>query len=164
LVTIPIALAGGIVGLQLSHNTLNIYSMIAMIMLVGLAGKNAVLIVDRAIHLQRHGMAAKGAALQAAVERSRAVLLTAASTIAGAAPLCVNWGEGAELRLPMGFCIVGGMVSSTILSLIVVPVAFRLLAGWRPMQVGEQVEVAPCRGLPAKDSAQFEEEQLIAAC
>jgi HAE1 family hydrophobic/amphiphilic exporter-1 len=119
--------------LWLTGRTLNIFSMIGMIMLMGLVTKNAILLVDYTNLLRRSGMSRYEAQLKAGPVRLRPILMTAFSTVAGMIPVAIGLGAGAETRAPMGTAIVGGMLTSTLLTLIVVPVVYSLLddmAAW----------------------------------
>ena len=101
--------------------------MIGMIMLMGLVTKNAILLVDYTNLLRRRGMGRQEAQLKAGPVRLRPILMTACSTIAGMLPVAIGLGSGAETRSPMGIAIVGGMLTSTILTLVVVPVVYSLM-------------------------------------
>jgi HAE1 family hydrophobic/amphiphilic exporter-1 len=101
--------------------------MIGMIMLMGLVTKNAILLVDYTNLLRRNGMSRHEAQLKAGPVRLRPILMTAFSTVAGMIPVAIGLGAGAETRSPMGTAIVGGMLTSTLLTLIVVPVVYSLL-------------------------------------
>ena len=127
MLSLPLSVGGALGALALTGRTLNIFSMIGMIMLMGLVTKNAILLVDYTNHLRGQGMGKKDALLKAGPVRLRPILMTAFSTIAGMIPIAIGLGEGAESRAPMGTCVVGGMVTSTLLTLIVIPVMYSLL-------------------------------------
>ena len=101
--------------------------MIGMIMLMGLVTKNAILLIDYTNHLRSRGMKRDDAVLKAGPVRLRPILMTAMSTIAGMIPVAIGFGSGAETRAPMGTAIVGGLVASTVLTLVVVPVVYTLM-------------------------------------
>jgi len=127
MLSLPLSIVGALGLLVLTGRTLNIFSMIGMIMLMGLVTKNAILLVDYTNLLRRQGLAKHEALLRAGPVRLRPILMTAFSTIAGMIPVTLGLGEGAETRAPMGTAIVGGMLTSTLLTLVVVPVAYSLL-------------------------------------
>jgi len=133
MLSLPLSVVGALGLLFVAGKTLNIFSMIGMIMLMGLVTKNAILLVDYTNLLRRRGMARQEAQLRAGPVRLRPILMTAFSTVAGMIPVAMGLGSGAETRSPMGIAIVGGMLTSTVLTLIVVPVVYSLmddLAGW----------------------------------
>jgi hydrophobic/amphiphilic exporter-1 (mainly G- bacteria), HAE1 family len=128
LMTVPLAVVGAFVALYLTGRTLNIFSMIGLIVLVGLVTKNAILLIDYTNQLRREkGMNRKDALLQACPVRLRPILMTAFSTIAGSLPIILGLGVGAQTRAPMATAIAGGLLLSTMLTLLVVPVVYTLL-------------------------------------
>ena len=127
MLSLPLSIVGALGLLALTGRTLNIFSMIGMIMLMGLVTKNAILLIDYTNLLRRRGLSTKDAILQAGPVRLRPILMTATSTIAGMIPVAIGTGSGAETRAPMGTAIVGGMVTSTILTLVVIPVVYSLI-------------------------------------
>jgi HAE1 family hydrophobic/amphiphilic exporter-1 len=135
MLSLPLSVGGALGALWISGLTLNMFSMIGMVMLMGLVTKNAILLVDYTNFLRRQGMSRDAALLQAGPVRLRPILMTAISTIAGMLPVAFGFGDGAESRAPMGACVVGGMVTSTLLTLVVIPVVYSLLddiRGWIP--------------------------------
>jgi len=133
MLSLPLSIAGALGALFLTGRTLSIFSMIGMIMLMGLVTKNAILLVDYTNQLRGRGLSKNDALLKAGPVRLRPILMTACSTIAGMIPVAIGLGAGAETRAPMGTAIVGGMLTSTLLTLIVVPVVYSVmddLAGW----------------------------------
>ena len=127
MLSLPLSVGGALGGLALTGRTLNIFSMIGMIMLMGLVTKNAILLVDYTNFLRGQGVGKTEALLRAGPVRLRPILMTAFSTVAGMLPIAIGLGEGAESRAPMGTCVVGGMVTSTLLTLVVIPVMYSLL-------------------------------------
>jgi HAE1 family hydrophobic/amphiphilic exporter-1 len=127
MLSLPLSIAGALGGLALTGRTLNIFSMIGMIMLMGLVTKNAILLVDYTRLLRDRGMGKDEAILTAGPVRLRPILMTALSTIAGMIPIAIGLGAGSETRAPMGACVVGGLVTSTMLTLVVVPVMYSLM-------------------------------------
>ncbi len=129
MLSVPLSIGGALGALALTGRTLNIFSMIGMIMLMGLVTKNAILLVDYTNLLRSQGMDKTAALLKAGPVRLRPILMTAFSTIAGMIPIAIGFGAGAETRAPMGACVVGGMITSTLLTLVVIPVVYSLLDG-----------------------------------
>lgn len=118
---LPLSLFGAFGGLCLFGMSLNIYSLIGMIMLMGLVTKNSILLVDCANQLRISGMPAFEAMCEAGRLRLRPILMTALSTILGILPIAFGLGAGAESRSPLGVCVIGGMISSTTLTLFMIP-------------------------------------------
>ena len=121
MLTVPLAVAGALVFMSFSGVTMNIFSQIGIIMLIGLVAKNGILIVEFANMKQDAGMDKLKAVKEASLQRLRPILMTSASTILGLLPLIYAGGEGANQRIAMGVTVVGGMLVSTILSMYVVP-------------------------------------------
>jgi multidrug efflux pump len=128
MVTVPLALLGAVFGLKLFGLTVNIFSQIAVIMLIGIAAKNGVLIVEFANQLRDRGLSFVDAIVQAAVTRLRPVLMTSLCTAFGALPLMLATGAGAEQRTPIGIVVFFGMTVAVFLTLFAVPVVYSLLA------------------------------------
>jgi multidrug efflux pump len=125
---VPLALAGALASLWLTGTSLNVYSQIAVILLVGLIAKNGILIVEFANQLRDAGMATREAILDSASTRLRPILMTVLATILGAVPLALSSGAGSESRAAIGIVIVGGLGLATLLNLVVTPVIYELLA------------------------------------
>ena len=128
MLTVPLAVTGALVALWLTGISLNIYSQIGIIMLLGLMAKNGILIVEFANQLRDEGRAVGEAILQGAVLRFRPVLMTTVSTIFGAVPLVAASGAGAESRMSIGVVILGGLLFASVLTLFIIPVLYNLLA------------------------------------
>ena len=128
MLTVPLAVTGALLALWLTGGTLNVYSQIGLVMLVGLITKNGILIVEFANQLRLTGLDRREAVLEAATLRLRPILMTTLATILGAIPLALAVGAGAESRQQIGWVIVGGLLLGTALTLSVVPVAYTLLA------------------------------------
>ncbi|MFG6136675.1 efflux RND transporter permease subunit [Halomonas sp. B23F22_10] len=128
MLTVPLAIGGALLGLWLTGQSLNIYSQVGLVMLVGLAAKNGILIVEFANQLRDEGVAFREALMRAAMTRLRPIVMTSATTIAGSVPLILSSGAGAETRLVIGTVIFTGVAAATFFTLFVVPVAYDLLA------------------------------------
>lgn len=128
LVAVPLSLAGGLALLWLTGGTLNVYSKIGLITLVGLITKHGILIVEFSNQLRDAGMALREALLQAASLRLRPILMTTFATVLGAVPLAIATGAGSESRVQIGLVIVGGMSFGTVMTLFVVPAVYYVLA------------------------------------
>jgi multidrug efflux pump len=124
----PLAVAGGLLTLLAFGLTLNVYSQIGMVLLIGLVAKNGILLVEFANQLRDEGREPREAAAEAAQLRLRPILMTTVATILGALPLAVASGAGAESRGTIGLVIAGGLTLGTLLTLFVVPVAYAALA------------------------------------
>lgn len=126
--TVPLAVLGALIGLLLTDNSLNIYSNIGLIILVGIASKNGILIVEFANQLRDEGKEFRQALIEACDLRLRPVLMTALSTLVGAIPLIMATGAGSESRILLGIVIFSGVLMTTITTLFVVPVVYNLIA------------------------------------
>ena len=124
MLTVPLAVAGALIFMFATGQTMNIFSQIGIIMLIGLVAKNGILIVEFANQKQGTGVAKMQAIEEAALQRLRPILMTSASTILGLLPLTVATGEGANGRIAMGIAVVGGMLVSTIMTLYIVPAIY----------------------------------------
>ena len=128
MLTVPLAVFGGLLGLYLWGSTLNIYSQLGMIMLIGLAAKNGILIVEFANQLRDEGRDVRGALLEAAKTRLRPIMMTGISTAIGALPLMLASGAGSASRQTIGVVVFGGVIISTFFTLFIVPVFYDMLA------------------------------------
>jgi HAE1 family hydrophobic/amphiphilic exporter-1 len=126
MLSLPLSVVGAFGGLYLTGKTLNIFSMIGVIMLMGLVTKNAILLVDFANQLREKGIPVKDALVQAGVMRLRPILMTTAAMVFGMLPVALAISEGGDTRAPMAICVIGGLITSTMLTLVVVPVAYSL--------------------------------------
>jgi len=131
MLTVLLAMTGALATLKLTGGTMNIYSQIGMITLVGLITKHGILIVDFANQIRERGVPIREAVLQSAALRLRPILMTTGAMALGAIPLAVATGAGAESRRQIGQVIVGGLTFGTVFTLFVVPVAYILLTRWR---------------------------------
>jgi multidrug efflux pump subunit AcrB len=126
--SLPLALIGVMLALLLWRSTLNIFSMIGLVMLMGLVTKNAILLVDFANHARKAGATVADALLQAGMIRMRPIIMTTMAMVFGMLPLALAFNEGGEIQAPMGRAIIGGIITSTLLTLVVVPVLYSYLA------------------------------------
>jgi multidrug efflux pump len=144
MLTVPLALAGALVALWLYGQTLNIFSQIGMIMLIGLVTKNGILIVEFANQRRNAGLDVRQAISEAARARFRPVLMTSISTILGTLPIALALGAGSESRIPMGIAVIGGLLLGTILTLFVVPATYTYLAA-STSRIVPAIEEAPAQ-------------------
>jgi HAE1 family hydrophobic/amphiphilic exporter-1 len=129
LLAMPFAISGAVIALFLSNQSLNLFSMIAFILLMGIVKKNSILLVEFTNHVRRdEGKPVREALLKACPIRLRPILMTSVSTIAAAVPPALALGPGAETRVPMAVAVIGGVLVSTVLTLFVVPCAYELLS------------------------------------
>ncbi len=131
LLAIPPALTGAIMSLFITGFKMDVFSMIGMVMLIGLVTKNSILLVDNACHNQQNGMERKEAILQAGMRRLRPILMTTFAMLAGMLPLALGIGKAAQMRQSMGIAIMGGIILSTLITLIVVPAVFEYVDRFR---------------------------------
>ncbi len=129
MLSLPLSLVGVLLALLLTRSTLNMMSMIGVIMLMGLVTKNAILLIDNANERRRAGAERTQALIDAGAVRLRPIIMTTMAMIAGMAPVAMAMGEGGSFRAPMARAVIGGLITSTLLTLIVVPVAYTYLDG-----------------------------------
>ncbi len=127
--TVPLAFAGALLSLYLFNQTLNIFSEIGMIMLIGLVTKNGILIVEFANQKREHGLGKKEAVIEAATQRLRPILMTSLATSLGALPIALSLGAASTSRIPLGVVVVGGIMFSLILTLFVIPAVYSYISG-----------------------------------
>jgi HAE1 family hydrophobic/amphiphilic exporter-1 len=147
MVTLPLAFVGAILGLFIAEQTIAMGALIGLILLMGLVTKNAILLIDRAIvRVREQGESPVQAILEAGPERLRPILMTSAAMVLGMLPTAIGKGEGSEFRAPMGVAVIGGVVSSTFLSLVVIPVVYLVVEsakGWLSSRVGRAPVARP---------------------
>jgi multidrug efflux pump len=131
LLSVPLAVTGALLTLLIAGSTLNLYSQIGMILLIGLVSKNSILLVEYANQLRAKGLESVEAMAEAGRIRLRPILMTATATIIGASPIALGLGAGSLSRRPLGYAIVGGLLFSTVLTLFLVPVVWVMLDGLR---------------------------------
>ncbi len=154
--TLPLAVVGAIVALFVTGKTIALGSVIGIILLMGLVTKNAILLLDRAlVRVREMGESPLSAIREAGPERLRPILMTSAAMILGMLPTAVSNGEGSEFRAPMAIAVIGGVISSTLLSLIVVPIFYLSIEGIKGWFTGRKIRdsrpIAPPIAAPAEE-------------
>jgi multidrug efflux pump subunit AcrB len=137
MLTVPLALCGALLSLWIFGQTLNIFSQIGMIMLIGLVTKNGILIVEFANQKRKSGLSKMEAVVEAATQRLRPILMTSLATSLGALPIALSLGAAATSRIPLGIVVVGGILFSLILTLFVIPAVYTFISGKHKAQVTE---------------------------
>jgi HAE1 family hydrophobic/amphiphilic exporter-1 len=132
LISLPLSLIGVVLALIITRDTLNLMSLIGVILLMGIVAKNAILLIDFAkwAHKDR-GLELREALIEAGRIRLRPILMTTLALIAGMIPVALGVGEGADFRAPLGRAVIGGVITSTVLTLIVIPTVYEILDEWR---------------------------------
>jgi HAE1 family hydrophobic/amphiphilic exporter-1 len=131
MLSLPLSLIGVVGMLMMTGDTLNIMSMIGVILLMGIVAKNAILLIDFAKWSEEKGMPRREAIIEAGRARLRPILMTTLALIAGMIPVALGQGEGADFRAPLGRAVIGGVITSTLLTLLVIPTFYDILAGTR---------------------------------
>ncbi|MBC8000020.1 MAG: efflux RND transporter permease subunit, partial [Leptolyngbya sp.] len=131
MMSLPMAIGGAALGLIVAHQSVGLYSLIGIVMLMGLVTKNAILLVEYCLMAMHRGVPRDIAILEAAEARMRPILMTTVAMIVGMVPIALGLGAGSEVRAPMAIAVVGGLITSTFLTLIVVPVVFTYVDDWK---------------------------------
>src|SRR5688500_1888223 len=132
LVSLPLSLVGVMLALMITGSTINIMSLIGVILLMGIVAKNAILLIDFAKWARiNDGLPRREAIIQAGAIRLRPIMMTTLALIAGMIPVALGWGEGAEFRAPLGRAVIGGVITSTLLTLVVIPTFYEIMDEWR---------------------------------
>ncbi|MBW4663804.1 MAG: efflux RND transporter permease subunit [Chroococcus sp. CMT-3BRIN-NPC107] len=131
MVALPLSLGGALLGLLIAQKALGLYALIGIVLLMGIVTKNSILLVDYTLIYLEEGKTQRQALLEAGLSRLRPILMTSLATVAGTIPLALGLGAGAEVRSPMGIAIMGGFTTSTLLTLVVVPVLFTYIDGFQ---------------------------------
>ena len=136
LFTIPLSLVGAVLALFITGTTVNVVAFIGVIMLAGIVVNNAIVLVDLINQLRSQGKEKTDAIMEAARERLRPILMTTLTTALGLLPMAIGFGEGSEMRTPMAITVIGGLLVSTLLTLVVIPVVYSLLdrKTWRAVE------------------------------
>lgn len=138
LLSLPLSFVGVMLALSLTGNTINIMSLIGVILLAGIVAKNAILLIDFAKWArERNGMPLREALIEAGAIRLRPILMTTFALIAGMVPVAIGSGEGAQFRAPLGIAVIGGVITSTLLTLLVIPTFYEIMDGWRSWFAGK---------------------------
>ena len=140
MLTVPLALAGALLSLWIFGQTLNIFSEIGMIMLIGLVTKNGILIVEFTNQKREMGMSKHDAVVEAASQRLRPILMTSLATALGALPLAMSLGAASTSRVPLGIVVVGGIMFSLILTLFVIPAVYTFVSGKHKAHIPDVAE------------------------
>ncbi len=138
MLSLPLSLIGVMLALMVTGQSLNIMSMIGIILLVGIVAKNAILLIDFAKWSEEKGMERREALIQAGRVRLRPILMTTFALVAGMVPVAMGGGEGGDFRAPLGIAVIGGVITSTLLTLLVIPTVYEILADSRDW-LGEKV-------------------------
>jgi HAE1 family hydrophobic/amphiphilic exporter-1 len=144
---LPAAALGALLTLMLFHQDMSVIAIIGVVMLIGIVKKNAIMMIDFALERQRGGADAEHAIFEACLLRFRPIMMTTMAAIMGGLPIAVGWGEGAELRRPLGLVVVGGLVVSQSLTLFITPVIFLYLEKFRLM-FSREAQPATALGAP----------------
>jgi multidrug efflux pump len=152
MLTVPLAITGALLAMKVNGISLNVYSQIGLVMLIGLITKNGILIVEFTNQLRDRGMERIEALIEASTLRLRPILMTTFATVLGAVPLAVAAGAGAESRSAIGWVVIGGMSLGTLFTLYIIPAAYTYIVGRRELIVDEEAPPAPgsgARSVPA---------------
>jgi HAE1 family hydrophobic/amphiphilic exporter-1 len=136
LLSLPLSLIGVMLGLWITGNTLNLMSLIGVILLAGIVAKNAILLIDFAKWAHERGTPLRESLIEAGSIRLRPILMTTFALIAGMLPVAMGTGEGAQFRAPMGVAVIGGVLTSTLLTLLVIPTFYEVLDDTREWMFG----------------------------
>jgi HAE1 family hydrophobic/amphiphilic exporter-1 len=155
LVSLPLSLIGVVLALIITRDSLNIMSLIGVILLMGIVAKNAILLIDFAKWArEKQGLALREALIEAGAIRLRPILMTTVALIAGMLPVALGRGEGAQFRSPLGISVIGGVITSTLLTLVAIPTFYEILDEWRSklarrfgMSIKEKTAEYPVPGL-----------------
>jgi len=132
MISLPLSLIGVVLALLVTRDTLNIMSLIGVILLMGIVAKNAILLIDFAKWArEERGLARREALIEAGRIRLRPIMMTTLALIAGMIPVALGLGEGADFRAPLGRAVIGGVITSTLLTLVVIPTVYEILDEWR---------------------------------
>jgi len=136
LIAVPLAVVGAVLALMVSGAGINTMSLIGGVILVGIVVNDSIVKVDFINQAREHGMALRAAILEAGRVRLRPIIMTTVTTVLGLSPMALGWGRGADLRAPLAIAVIGGLLVATLLTLIVVPVVYSLVEGFRVRMVG----------------------------
>ncbi|HET7599389.1 MAG TPA: efflux RND transporter permease subunit, partial [Gemmatimonadales bacterium] len=151
LISLPLSLIGVVLALWVTGTTLNIMSMIGVILLMGIVAKNAILLIDFAKWARERGAGMREALIEAGRIRLRPIIMTTLALIAGMVPVAIGRGEGADFRAPLGRAVIGGVITSTLLTLLVIPTFYEILDGFRSWASASARRVFGGRHEPASE-------------
>ena len=163
LFTIPLALIGAVLALYLTNSVINVIALIGMIMLAGIVVKNGIVLIDLVNRLREEGVAKREALVQGARSRLRPIAMTTLCTLFGFLPLALAFGEGAEVRSPMAITVIGGLLVSTLLTLVVIPVVYDLLDRRSDECYAERARRARAEAAAAADLISHDQDPLTDA-
>jgi HAE1 family hydrophobic/amphiphilic exporter-1 len=147
LMSLPLSLIGVMLGLAFTGGTINIMSLIGVILLMGIVAKNAILLIDFAKWArEKDGLSVRDALIEAGAIRLRPILMTTFALIAGMVPVALGRGEGAQFRAPLGVAVIGGTLTSTLLTLLVIPTVYEIFDDWREAALGKFKKVVSSTG------------------
>jgi hydrophobic/amphiphilic exporter-1 (mainly G- bacteria), HAE1 family len=156
MVPLPLALGGALIGLVVSGESLGFYALIGIVMLMGLVTKNSILLVEHCLTAMKAGVPRAQAVIESGEARMRPILMTTVAMIAGMAPIALGIGAGAEARAPMAISVIGGLITSTLLTLIVVPVVFTYIDDWQ----NKLIKYLPRADLPGPEQTPAQLEKV----
>ena len=136
LLSLPLSLIGVVLALLLTGDTLNMMSLIGVILLMGIVAKNAILLIDFAKWNHEQGVPLRESLIEAGRVRLRPILMTTFALVAAMIPVAIGAGEGADFRAPLGRAVIGGVIASTVLTLLVIPTFYEILYEWRERLMG----------------------------
>ncbi|MDP9019003.1 MAG: efflux RND transporter permease subunit, partial [Candidatus Eremiobacteraeota bacterium] len=152
MVAVPLSLAGVVLSLVLTHRSFGLTAFIGVLMLVGIVVKNAILVVEFTNQLRAHGRSAREALLEAAPIRLRPILMTTLATIGGMTPLAIGFEAGGASQAPLGTVVIGGLICSTLLSLVVIPTLYLWVADHiEPRFRDERIIEEPFSHMPRRE-------------
>ena len=151
MISLPLSLIGVMLALLVTGSTLNLMSMIGVILLMGIVAKNAILLIDFAKWAEESGKSRRDALIEAGRVRLRPILMTTFALIAGMIPVAIGAGEGADFRAPLGRAVIGGVITSTVLTLLVIPTFYEIMTDWRDalaakLRLGSATPHVPAHG------------------
>src|SRR5690606_11240447 len=144
MLSLPLSLIGVMLAMLVTGSTLNLMSLIGVILLMGIVAKNAILLVDFAKWSEEAGVPRREAIIEAGRVRLRPILMTTFALVAGMVPIAIGAGEGADFRAPLGRAVIGGVITSTVLTLLVIPTFYEILTEWRDWTTQQR----PGRSIP----------------
>ena len=156
MVALPLSIGGALMGLLIGQKELGLFALIGVVLLMGIVTKNSILLVDYALMNKEEGQTRRQSALEAGISRLRPIMMTALATIAGMIPIALELGAGSEVRSPMAIAVIGGFTTSTLLTLVVVPVIFTYVDGFQEWFLGLfQRQAAPTQTVDTCETSEL---------